>query len=198
MEYNIEKREIISDKILNNLDRLALSFIEILKKYTDYVIISGYVSILLGRTRITEDIDIFIKELPLEKFLELYKELRQKGFWYINAEKPEEIFSYLKDKLGVRFSRENESVPNFKIKFPKRRVDEEAFQDFILVKLKEGNLKVSSLERHIAFKKYYLGTDKNVEDAKHIEKTFEEKIDYEKINKLKKIIERIKEEERRK
>lgn len=198
MEYNIEKREIKSDKILSELDKFALSFIRILEKYVDYVIISGYVSILLGRTRITEDIDIFIREISLEKFLGLYRELREEGFWCVNAEKPEEIFSYLKDKLGVRFSRENQAVPNFEVKCPKRKIDEEIFEDFITVKLKEGKLKISSLERHIAFKIYYLGTDRDIEDAKHIEDTFKGQINYEKINKLKKIIERIKEEESRK
>ena len=194
MRYDVGKREINSGRILNELDRLALSFIRILEKYTDYLIISGYVSILLGRTRITEDIDIFIKKLSFEKFSEFYNELRNKGFWCINAEKPEEIFSYLEECLAARFSRENQAFPNFEVKFPKRRVDEEAFQDFITVKLKEGELRISSLERQIAFKKYYLKSDKDVEDAEHIEKTFRGKIDYDKINKLKKIIESMRED----
>ncbi|MEK6935891.1 MAG: hypothetical protein AABW67_03820 [Nanoarchaeota archaeon] len=192
MEYDLNKKEIKSDKILSELDKFVFSFIKILEKYTDYVIISGYVSILLGRTRVTEDVDIFIKELSFEKFSQLYDELKQKGFWCINAEEPEEIYDYLKSKLGVRFSKENESIPNFEVKFPKREVDREAFQDFIIVKLKEGNLKISSLERHIAFKRYYLKTDKDNEDAKHVEDIFKGKIDYDKINKLKRIVEKIK------
>ena len=192
MEYDLNKKEIKSDKILSELDKFVFSFIKILEKYTDYVIISGYVSILLGRTRVTEDVDIFIKELSFEKFSQFYDELKQKGFWCINAEKPEEIYDYLKSKLGVRFSKENESIPNFEVKFPKREVDREAFQDFIIVKLKEGNLKISSLERHITFKRYYLKTDKDNEDAKHIEDIFKGKIDYNKINKLKNIVEKIK------
>ena len=61
MEYNKEKREIILDKELNNLDIFALKFLNIISRYTDYVVIAGYVSILLGRTRTTEDIDVFIK-----------------------------------------------------------------------------------------------------------------------------------------
>ena len=195
MEYDIGKREIKSCKILSELDKLVLDFVRVLEKHVDYVLISGYVSILLGRTRITEDIDIFIKETSLEKFSELYNELKEAGFWCINAEKPEEIYSYLKDKLGVRFARENEAVPNFEVKFPKREIDKEIFQDFLIVKLSEGNLKISSLERHIAFKRYYLGTPKDIEDAEHIEKTFKGKIDYEKVNKIKKIVDIIKKQE---
>jgi len=191
MEYDVEKREIKCDKILNNLDRFVLDFIRILEKYTDYVIISGYVSILLGRTRITENIDVFIKEISIEKLFDFCDELRKKGFWCINAEKVESIYSYLKENLAVRFSRENESVPNFEVKFPKREVDREVFQDFVIVKLRGGELKISSLERHIAFKKYFLKSNNDIEDAEHIEETFKGKIDYRKINKLKQVIERI-------
>ncbi len=197
MEYLKNKREIILKKELSNLDKLVIEFIRILEKYTDYVIISGYVSILLGRTRTTEDIDIFIKEISFEQFCKMYSELEEKGFWCINAEKPESVFSYLKDRKGTRFARKNTSIPNFEVKFPKRKIDEETFTDFITVKIKEGNLKISSFERHVAFKRYYLESHKDIEDALHVEELFREKIDYEKINKLKKVIERIKEDERR-
>ena len=184
----LDNKTIKLDKKLNNLDKFVLSFIKILEKYTDYVIISGYVSILLGRTRVTEDIDIFIKEISLDEFSKFYKEAKKQGFECINAENVEEIFSYLKDSLAVRFSRKDIAVPNFEIKFPKDELDKGVFNDFIVVKLKEGKLKISSLERHIAFKRYYLKTDKDIEDAEHIEKTFEGKINYGKINKLKEII----------
>jgi hypothetical protein len=49
----------------------------------------------------------------------------------------------------------------------------------------------------MAFKRYYLESEKDIEDAVHIEEVFKEKIDYEKINKLKEIIDKIKEDERR-
>ena len=63
---------------------------------------------------------------------------------------------------------------------------------FIIVKLPYGKLIISSLERQIAFKRYYLKSEKDLEDAMHIEELFKEEIDYEKINKLKKIITNIK------
>lgn len=197
MEYNKERREIKINKSLSSIDKITLRFIKILEKHTDYVIISGYVSILLGRTRTTEDIDLFIKEMNFEKFSELYKNLKKEGFWCINAESGEEIFSYLKEKKAVRFAIENTIAPNFEVKFTKRPIDDETFSDFIIAVLPEGKLKISSFERHIAFKKYYLGTPKDIEDAVHIEELFKEKIDYAKIDKLKKIIEKIKEEEKR-
>lgn len=193
MEYNKEKREVKIDKTLSLIDKITLKFIKILEKHVDYVIISGYVSILLGRTRTTEDIDLFIKEMNFERFSELYKDLKNNGFWCINAESPKEIFSYLEEKRAVRFAIENTVAPNFEVKFTKRLIDDETFSDFILAILPEGKLKISSFERHIAFKKYYLGTPKDIEDAIHIEELFKDKIDYAKINKLKKIITEIKE-----
>ena len=57
------KNTIKLDKIINELDKFVFKFIKILKKHTDYVIVSGYVAILLGRSRTTEDIDVFIKEI---------------------------------------------------------------------------------------------------------------------------------------
>lgn len=197
MKYDLDKKEIILDRELSELDKLAIEFTKILEKHANYVIISGYISILLGRSRATEDIDVFIEKIPFSNFIELYKEIDKKGFWCINAEKPEEIFSYLQGGFAVRFAKKETSIPNFEVKFPKREVDKETFQDFIIVRTSKGNIKISSLERQIAFKRYYLESPKDLEDAKHIELLFKEKIDNEKINKLKEIIERIKENERR-
>src|SRR3989344_1356122 len=147
MEYNSLKKEIISSRKLSLLDKFVVDFIRVLRKHIDYVIISGYVSILLGRTRVTEDIDIFIKRINKEQFSKLYEELKEKGFWCLNAEKTDEIYSFLEDGLAVRFA------------------------------------------KHIAFKRYFLSSDKDIEDALHIEELFKEYIDTEKIKNIKKLIE---------
>jgi hypothetical protein len=192
MRYDKKKKDIIVERELSVLDRLALQFTRIIKKYVDYVIVSGYVSILLGRARATEDIDIFIESISEEKFLRLYKELEKKRFWCLNTDKPKKAFSYLQDGLAIRFSRKGTAVPNFEVKFPKDKIDKETFQDYITVTLPSGSLKVSSLERQAAFKRYYLKSDKDIEDAIHIEEIFKDKIDFNKIKELKKRIEREK------
>ena len=152
MEYNPKKKKIVLQKELSNLDKLVLKFIKILEKYMDYVIVSGYVSILLGRTRATEDVDIFIKKVPEKQFLNLYQELKKEGFWCINTENGKEMFNYLQEGLAIRFAKKGKIVPNFEIKFPKRKIDEEKFKDLIVVKIHNKVLKISSLERQIAFK----------------------------------------------
>ena len=158
MEYNAGKKEINLDRNLSSLDELVLKFIRIIEKHSDYVIISGYVSILLGRSRATEDVDLFIENISFEKFVDLYEELKKNGFWCLNAEKAEEIYSFLKDGMAVRFSVENKPIPNFEVKFPKREIDKETFNDSVLVSLSKAKakLKISSLERQIAFNRYYL------------------------------------------
>ena len=191
MEYDKDKKEINLNKELSKLDKLVIKFIDIIKKHVDYVIISGYVSILLGRSRATEDVDLFIEKITFEKFLEVYEDLKYNGFWCLNAEKPEEVYNFLKDNMAIRFALEGKSIPNFEVKFPKRAIDQETFSDFIMVNLLKNKIKISSLERQIAFKRYYLKSEKDMEDALHVEELFKDKIDYDKINKFKEIVENI-------
>ena len=122
-------KNIILDKEINELDILVLRFIAILEKYTDYVIISGYVAILFGRSRTTEDIDVFITEVSYERFAGLYDEIKKDGFWCLNAEKGDEIYRYLADGCSVRFAIAQQTIPNFEVKFAKKMLDKEAFRD---------------------------------------------------------------------
>lgn len=194
----IDKKTIESCKEINGLDKLVFKFIKILEKYTDYVIISGYVSILLGRSRSTEDIDLFIKPIDKEKFSQLYKNLKKAGFWCLNAEDVNEVYSYLTKESAIRFAENQKVIPNFEVKPIKNFLDAQSFNDMITVKTKIGRLNISSLERQIAFKRYYLGTDKDIEDAKHIETTFKEKINKSVVERYKKDIESFKKNEKTK
>ena len=132
-----------------------------------------------------------LKKLPIDKFFELFKELKENEFWCLNVEEPDEIYNYLMEILPVRFARINQAIPNFELKWSENRIDSEIFSDFIIAILPEGELKISSLERHIAFKRYYLKSKKDIEDAIHVEELFNDKLDKEKINKLKKLIEEL-------
>lgn len=191
MEF-IDKNIIKVDKEITKLDEFVFKFIDIVKKYVDYVIISGYVSILFGRARSTEDIDVFIKKIDKGKFISLHKDLVKNKFWCLNSEGVDEIYDYLSNGLAVRFAEKDKIIPNFEIKFPKDALDEETFDDIILVELPLGKLKISSIERQIAFKRYYLKSDKDLEDAKHLEVLFRDKIDKDKIIKYKNLIKKLK------
>jgi|SRR3989344_1888777 len=187
----LNKNTIKIDKELNELDKFVLDFIKILKKHTNYVIISGYVSLLFGRARGTEDIDIFIEEITKESFIKLYQDIERK-YWCLNSDDVNEIYSYLKDGLPIRVAIKDQTIPNFEIKLTKNLLDKEAFKDSIIVKTTLGELKISSLERQIAFKKYYLKSDKDLEDSKHIETLFKKNINYNKVEEYKRLIENAK------
>jgi len=47
-------------KVVTALDRFVASVMEIIERYTRDVIVSGYVAILFGMARGTEDIDLFV------------------------------------------------------------------------------------------------------------------------------------------
>ena len=48
----------------NRLDELAIAFSHVLDRFSiDHVYISGYVSILAGRARSTEDVDVLIERI---------------------------------------------------------------------------------------------------------------------------------------
>ena len=184
--------EIKLNRELSELDKFALNFLSILEKYTKYVVVSGYVAILLGRTRATDDIDVFIKPLSKDEFFRLYNEFKEKGFWCLNAESETELYSFLEDKLAIRFARKGFSTPNFEIKFPKDKLDEQSFENSITVITSGGKIIISDLERQIAFKRYHLKSNKDKEDALHIEELFKDNIDYKKVNKYKELIRRRK------
>jgi predicted nucleotidyltransferase len=149
---------------------------------------SGYVAILLGRTRATDDIDVFIDEIDTEKFAKLHSELTDQRFWCLNAESNDEIFSYLEEGYAIRFATMKTSVPNFEIKYPKDDLDRETFNDAIKVVINSQKIKISGIERQIAFKRYHLGSPKDSEDASHLETLFPH-VNTEKINKYKTLIE---------
>ncbi|MBI4452604.1 hypothetical protein HY637_04185 [Candidatus Woesearchaeota archaeon] len=184
MEF-VNKNTIKLDKEINELDKLVFRFIGILKKHTDYVVISGYVAILLGRSRTTEDVDIFIKEIDKGSFSRLYLELQKEGFWCLNSESESEIYGYLADGLAARFALEGATIPNFEVKVAKKPLDKESFVDRITAMTTVGDIFISSIERQIAFKRNYLKSEKDIEDAKHMEEMFKNHLDTQKINKYK-------------
>lgn len=188
MEF-LNEKEIKLNKPLNDLDKEVIHFVKIIEKYTEYIIISGYVSILFGRTRGTEDIDIFIKNINYDKFEKLYEELKNKGYWCLNAEEPRDVYGYLTKDFAIRFARTNEIIPNFEVKIAKKPLQIETFQDGIKVITNEGTIKISSIERQIAFKRYYLKSDKDIEDAEYLYELFKDQLDDNKIKECKKRIE---------
>lgn len=190
MEFEFKKNRIVFERQLSNLDKLALRFVKILDKLgIDYVIISGYIAILFGRSRNTEDVDLFIEEMPFEKFQKFWEELGKEGFECLNTSSKEEAYAdYLKEMLALRFAEKGMIQPNFELKFPKTKYNNYSLKNKVEVKLNNEKLMTSEIELQIAFK-LNLGSDKDFEDARHLYKIFKEHLD---MNLLKRQISELK------
>ena len=173
----IDKTNIEIDRELSDLDRLALDFVTVLQKHTSYVIVSGYVSILLGRARASEDIDIIIPKIPLSTINKLVQDLKEKGFYCINEEKDSDIYECLSEGIAVRFAKQNTIIPNIEMKWAKNTIDDLTLQTPVTVILPQGTLHVSPLELQIAFKEIVLKSPKDREDARHLRKIAEGYLD---------------------
>ena len=184
----LDKKTIRMDKVLNKLDKIVLDFTSILKKYSDYVIVSGYVSILFGRSRATEDIDLLVPKMEKDVFFKLLKDLNKK-FECLNSSNPESLYEdYLCNKTAIRFSYKNKPIPNIKFKFAQTQVDYESLKQKICVRIGVKELFVSSIELQIAFKEQVLGSDKDIEDAEHLKTVFEKNLNILKLKEYERLL----------
>lgn len=188
MEIEFSDHEVIFNKELNSLDKLVIEFCGILDAYKiNYVIISGYISILFGRTRTTEDVDIFIEKIPGEKFLEFYNALESKGFWIINSASASDAFEILSENLAIRVAEKEKTLPNFEIKFARKDSDFYSLERRLKLMLSGNKIFISPLEMNIAYK-LLLGSHKDFEDAYHIYKLLKKHLDLEELKKLIKML----------
>lgn len=178
MELEFSGKDIImKGKELNSLDRKVIKLVNLID--FEYVIISGYVSILFGRSRATEDVDMFIR-VEKEEFYAFYDRLSKNNFYIINAENKEEGYEFLKEGIALRIAENGEFIPNFELKLPKREIDRITMRDKITVRLGNHKLNISEIELQIAFK-LFLGSEKDYLDSKHLYNIFESHFDKKKL-----------------
>lgn len=181
----IDEKTIILERELSELDEIVLRFVHILEKHVSYVLISGYVAILFGRTRTTEDVDLFIAPMSKEQFQALYDDLLKNGFWSIISDSADELYSTLQDKLSIRFAEKGKVFPNMEVKFVRDVLDKITLQSKVKVMTKGGDLFVGNIGQQIAYKKFILMSQKDLEDARHLQLLFG--IDDHNINKYKEV-----------
>ncbi|MCX6774248.1 MAG: hypothetical protein NTY68_04625 [Candidatus Micrarchaeota archaeon] len=172
----LSKNCIELDRELSDLDKFALKFINTISKYTDYCIVSGYVSILLGRSRSSEDIDVLIPKMEEKPFRSLVDDLYKRGFSCVNCEK-DHAYGYVSSRIAVRFAKKGEVIPNMELKFAKNRIENEAIENRIRIISGKNEFFVSNLELQIAFKERVLKSLKDIEDAKHLRNISKGKLD---------------------
>lgn len=182
MKIDINEKKIEFKKEQNKLDSFVIEFTSLLNDLQiKYVIVSGYVAILFGRNRTSEDIDIIVEKIEFDSFRMVWKTISV-GFYCINAKNVNEAYEeYLCNGISLRFAKKNTFIPNIEFKFPKTDLDDWTIQERKKVFLNSHSLYISPLELQISFK-LHLGSEKDIEDAKFLYQLFKESLDMTIIN----------------
>lgn len=175
----------------NILDKFCEEFCAVIEQFCEYIIVSGFVAISSGRARGTEDIDLIIERLDKEQFLPLHEAIKKAGFFCMQTENGEAVYDdYLKDNLSVRYTRENELLPEMELKMVKDELDKYQLKTKTKLPLTGLDIWFSSVNMNIAFKEHLLKSDKDLEDAKHLRIVYEELVDEKEIAKIERLIDR--------
>jgi hypothetical protein len=165
MEFTDEG--VVIDKPPSDLDRLMLEVGGILDDVDiEYSVVSGYVAVLFGRSRATEDIDVITERFDDRTADELAERLQDAGYWG-SAMPLEDLHDTLADDLPVRVAEDGHRVPNVELKFASDEYDRISLDDAISVRLGDQTLRVGSLEFQIAYK-LDMGAPRDYEDALYL------------------------------
>ncbi len=188
--YHLDGDMIIMNRELTKLDLFVRDFLEILKKHSDYLIVSGFVSIATGRTRGTEDVDILFPLAEKSRFALLFEDLTKNGFWCYQSDDSNEAYSYINELNSIRFAKTNEMFPNIElIPFDKRK--KLKFFEFNCpqrIRVKKFAFKIPPIEFEILYKELILAGKKDIEDAKHLRTFFSGMLKEDKFREYEKII----------
>lgn len=159
----------------NQLDELAIEFSKILTQFNiGHVYIAGYVSILTGRARSTEDVDVLIEKIDEKTTEELAGTLMNQGFW--GAAMPlTSMYEMLSNGDNIWVAVEDQVTPHLEVKFARDEFDRASLENSITARISGETVPIGPLELQIAYK-LYLGAQKDIEDAVHIYTLFEENL----------------------
>ncbi|MDZ7701638.1 MAG: hypothetical protein U5J98_05975 [Halobacteriales archaeon] len=159
--------ELVVDRRLNELDRLALSFSSILDDLDiGHVFVSGYVALLAGRARSTEDIDVILEPLDDETVDRLVDRLVEAKLWG-PAMPLETLHDVEHDHIWV--ARTDEIAPRLDVKFADDRFDRSSLENRFDARLStaDATLPIGPLELQIAYKLWMVG-QRDFEDALYL------------------------------
>jgi hypothetical protein len=165
MEF--EEDAIRIEKEPSELDELVLDVTGILDDLDiEYVVVSGYVAVLLGRSRATEDVDVITEPFSEATAAELAGRLREAGYWG-SAMPLDSMHEMLSDDSIVRIAEDGHRVPNVELKFATDEYDRTSLANTVAIRLNDRELRAGELELQIAYK-LYLGSQKDFEDAVYL------------------------------
>lgn len=157
----------------NQLDELAIVFSEILDQFAiERVYIAGYVAILAGRARSTEEVDVLLPKLDEETVEQLTAALVDEGFWG-PAMPLSSMYEMLENGDNIWVAPEDQITPHLEVKFAQDEFDRASLNNATRARIGDEVIPIGPLELQIAYK-LYLGAQKDVEDAVHLYALFEE------------------------
>lgn len=188
--YKIENETIVIDREITELDTFVKDFLNILKKHSEYLIVSGFVSISTGRVRGTEDVDVLMPLGNLTDFKLLFEELNKNNFWCYQTDKSEVAYNYLTKFSSIRFARKNQMFPNMEVVpiTPDNKIKYFEFMHPKKIRIKDFEFKIPPIEFEILYKEIILGSKKDKEDAMHLRTYFAEILDENKFKEYGKVI----------
>ncbi len=166
-------RGLVVDREPNRLDELAAGFSEVLSRLDiDHVFVAGYVAILAGRSRSTEDIDVFVERCSAERIDELVAELEHEGYWG-PAMPLSETYGNLSNGTNIWVAPDGEMTPHLEVKFPSDEFDDASLANAVDAHVGGHTVPIGPLELQIAYK-LSLGGRTDLEDAAHLYTLFRE------------------------
>jgi len=168
-------RGLVVDRVPNRLDELAAGFSAILSQLgIDHVFVAGYVAILAGRSRSTEDIDVFIERCSADRIADLVTELEAAGYWG-PAMPLSEMHSNLANGTNIWVAPDGEMTPHVEVTFPSDEFDAASLRNAIDAHVGDETVPIGPLELQIAYK-LSLGGRTDLEDAAHLYTVFGESL----------------------
>ncbi len=186
--YTVQSGTIVLNRELTALDIFVRDFLDVLKKHSDYLVVSGYVSIATGRSRGTEDVDILMPQMSGQHFAGLFKALDDAGYWCYQGDSAPELLPYHKDMLPLRFARKDQMFPNLELIPINIALQFFEFNHPQKIRIDGFEFNAPPIEFEILYKELILGTEKDLEDARHLRAFFADCISDEKLDKFARLI----------
>lgn len=165
--------ELVVEREPNELDELAIEFTAILDDLgVQHVYVAGYVAVLTGRPRTTQDVDVLIERLDESRTERLARRLSDEGMWG-PAMPLDDMFEMLVNGDNIWVAPADQVIPHIEAKFVRDEADRTALQDRITAHIADSTIPIGPLELAIVYK-LYLGSKKDFEDAVHLYTLFEE------------------------
>jgi len=155
---------IMEERHLSDLDLFVCRVLDMLTPCTPYVIVSGYVAILFGRTRSTEDVDLLIPVCDGAAFRQIHDRLLGQGYEFLNAKDSSGLHAILASGSGIRLCEKDAFIPTIELKFISGEPDAYSFKNRIPLTIEGRTFWIGPLEMQIAYTSW-LGSGKDSEDA---------------------------------